>query len=343
MSFSLFSDLFGKIDGVTQTYVSDIATNATAAITPIVTVGLTLTFIAFGILIIRGGVQMPLSEFLGKSLRVALICGAALGGGLYQGQIAEAIRTTPDALASALVSSPGSQPQQAATMIDEAAGTGFDKSMEAFDEMSWMDPGQGLVFLVFGFIIAGATVAFVAVGGAFLLLSKLALAVLAGIGPIFIISMLWQPTSRFFEMWAGQIVNYVFLAVLMAVSFGLMLSIYTGFIEGVSWEQDVNNLYNVGGVMILTVAMGIVLLQLPSIASGLAGGASVGFIHELRAMKGAANSAGKMAGGARDRGGAAVAGVRAAHSANSAGASPKEQRAAASAGAASYYKGRKAA
>lgn len=343
MAFSLFHDLFGKIDDVTQTYVADIASSATSAIAPVVTVGLTLTFIAFGILIIRGGVQMPLSEFLGKSLRVGLICGVALAGGLYQGQIADVIRTTPDALASSLVSDPSGAPQEAATMIDTAAEEGFNKANEAFEQMSWMDPGQGLVFLVFGFVVAGATVVFVAIGGAFLLLSKLALAVLAGVGPIFIVAMLWQPTSRFFEVWVGQVVNFILLAVLLAASFGLMLSIYTGFLEGVSWEADTNNLYNVGGVLILTVAMGIVLLQLPGVASALGGGASVGYLYELKALAGGAKSMGAAAAGARDRAGAAGAGMRAAHGAGAAGGGAAAQRQAFSRGAAAYYKGRKAA
>lgn len=337
MEFTLFQDLFGRIDDVTRTYVTNMATNATTAIAPVVAVGLSLTFIAFGLLIIRGGVQMPVMEFLGKAIKIGLITGAALGGGFYAAQIAEVIRTTPDLMAGLLVAEPNSSPQQASALVDQAAQTGFDKANEAFEKMSWMDPGQGLIFMIFGFIVIIATVAFVAIGGAFLLLAKLGLAILAGVGPLFIVAMLWQPTSKLFEAWVGQVINYGIMVVLLAASFGLMLSIFAGFLEGINWGVDVNNLYNVGGLMILTIAMGIVLLQLPGIASGLGAGASVGYLYELRALasgaKATVSAPGQAVGGARAAAGAAVSGVRSAGSVAAKGAS----------GAMNYYKGRRAA
>jgi type IV secretion system protein VirB6 len=315
MAFTLFTDLFSKIDQTTQTYVTDMSTGAIAAVTPVVTVGLTLMFMAYAFLIIRGGVQMPMSEFLGKSVRVALVCAAALGSGLYQGQIAEAIRTTPDALATALISDDSGKGAQAATLIDTAGEQGFTKAGEAWAEMSAMDIGQSLVFAFYGAIIILATIIFVAIGGAFLLLAKLGLSILAGLGPMFIAGLLWQPTHRFFEVWVGQVVNMILLVVMLAASFGLMLTIFTGYVEGLAMDPEQNKAYAMGGLLMLSVAMLVALLQLPGIAAALAGGASIAFLYEMRAVGGGARAAGRAAQGVskavHSAGAASVKGVAA--------------------------------
>lgn len=340
MEMTLFQDLFGEIDAVTQTYVTDISSRAIQTITPFVSIGLTLTFIAFGLLIIRGGVQMPLMEFIGKSVRIGLIAGVALASGIYQGQIAEAIRTTPDALAGLLV--PGGETgDQAAAVIDRAASEGFAKAGEAWEKTSTLDIGYSILIAAVGLIIIAATGVFVLIGGAFMILAKLGLAILAGLGPLFIAAMLWQPTQRFFEAWTGQVVNYMLMVVMLAASFGLMLNIYTNFVGGIEFGDKQNIAYNIGGVVILSGAMMIVLLQLPGVAAALGAGASISFLYELRALASGARAAGKagaaaanmvgQAGGAAARAGAAVGGA-AANAARSGGSA-----------AASYFKGRKAA
>lgn len=287
--FQLFTDLFQRVDTVTDTYVTSMSSAAASAIAPVAAVGLTLTFIAFGLLIIRGAVQMPISEFLGKSIRIALIAGVALGSGIYQGQIANAIKTTPDALASALLPSE-EKGQGAAAIIDVAAGSGYEKAGEAW-EKGGLFKEDGILWYVVGVIVFIATTIFMAVGGAFLLLAKLGLAVLAGLGPIFIACLLWQPTSRFFEAWTGQIVNYTAMVSIFAAAMGLMVDIFGNFVADMQFDGIQNVAYNLGALSILSLAMVIALLQLPGIASALGAGASVGFLYEMRAIAGGAKAA----------------------------------------------------
>src|SRR5262245_54826219 len=133
MSFQIFTPLFNKIDLATSTFVTDISSRTIAEITPIITSGLTLVFILYGFLIIRGTVEMPVMDFLGRSVRVGIITSVALAGGLYQSHIADAIVNTPDELASALIPG-GTQEAGAATLIDQAAEKGLDVAGEAFDQ-----------------------------------------------------------------------------------------------------------------------------------------------------------------------------------------------------------------
>ena len=308
MAFALFAPLFDKVDTATQVFVSSISAKSIAIVTPFVTLGLTLGFITYAILIIRGAVDMPVLDFLGRALRIAIVVGIALAGGLYQSQIASAIIDLPNALATALISDPV-QGASAANIIDDAAGKGFDAAAKAFDKAGFFS-SDGLLYGMFGILIILATALVVSIGGAFILLAKLALSLMAGLGPFFIVALLWQSTSRFFEMWVGQVLNYVLLIVLFSAVFGLMMNIYGGYVSGITFSKGVNVAYSLGGAVILTIAMVLILMQLPSIAGALAGGVGISYMWEMRALRGGASSAGRqmMGAGRRARQAAATGG-----------------------------------
>ena len=198
MTFKVFQPLYDKIDETTALFVSDISTRCIAEITPVVTVALTLSFISYGLLIMRGAVSMPATEFLGKAFRIAIIVNIALAGGLYQSDIAGLIRTLPDDLATALIVNPN-QGTTAASLIDEAAGAGFSCTSDAFNKAGLFS-FEGLTYCLIGVIILFMTVILVAVGGAYLLMAKVALSILAGLGPLFIVALIFPATARFFDL-----------------------------------------------------------------------------------------------------------------------------------------------
>lgn len=321
MGFQLFTPLFAKVDATTAIFVTDISSRMIAAITPVVTAGLTLSFIAYGILIIRGAVDLPVMEFLGRSIRIGIITGVALAGGLYQSQIAEAIRATPDDLAMALVANP-SQGASAASLIDVSAGQGFDRASEAFEKAGFFE-ANGIVYALFGVIILLATGALVAIGGAFLLLAKIMLALLAGMGPLFIVALLWQPTAQLFDRWSAQVMTYTLMVVFFSAIFGYLLTIFSSYMGDMKFDGTQNLAYGLGGALILSIAMLVVLLKLPEAAAALGGGVGMSFIHELRAIRGGAGAAYKggkalvnnraTRGAAKATGRAAVAGGKAAY------------------------------
>lgn len=291
MSFTLMGPVYAEVDAITSNFVSNISAQAIANLTPVVTVGLTVAFIAYGLLIIRGAVDMPVMDFIGKSVRIGIIVSIALAGGLYQSQIAGALVAMPDEVATSLIASPEIG-ASAAGLVDSAAGKGFDVAADAFSKAGLFED-NGMTYFFFGLIVSIFTAIVVAIGGAFLLMAKLVLAILAGLGPLFILALLFQPTARFFEMWIAQVLNYVLLVVLFAALFGLMMEMYSHYIGGIKFDGQQNIAYSIGGAMILSIAMVVILLQLPSIASGLAGGVGLSYMHELRAVRGmGANAAG---------------------------------------------------
>lgn len=281
MAFTLVQPFIDKIDNVTVGYVAQTSQNAAEAIAPVAVSGLTLSFIVFGFLIMQGAVQVPFGEFIAKCMRISIISAFALSGGLYQTEIAGVITALPDDLAQVVS---GNELSSAGGIIDDAAEAGFDQVAKAWEKAGFFS-SDGLVFAFIGVIFAMATAVVVAIGAAFIVMSKLILAVLAGLGPIFITALLFQSTVRFFELWTAQVLNYVLLVALFAGVFTFMMDIFTSYMSDVALDGSQNVAYTLGGAAILGISTAIVLLQLPGIASSLGGGASISFIHEMRLLR----------------------------------------------------------
>ncbi|WP_406604053.1 type IV secretion system protein [Bartonella gliris] len=287
MDFKMFTQLFSKIDQTTKTYVTDISSKTIIAITPIVSIGLTIAFIVYAWLIIRGTIDMPVSGFLSRCLRISIITSIALTTGLYQQDIANLIIQMPNDLLNALINSPPSS-DQLNTLIDKVAEKGFECASKAFEEAAFLD-GDGLLYGLFGIIILLATSFLAAIGGGFILLAKIALVLLVGLGPFFIIALLWQPTYRFFEQWIAQVLSYTILMVLLATIFSLMMNIFANYMTDLQFDGKQNVAYALGGALILSIISIVLLFKLSSIANALAKGVTFGHLWRQSAIGGTAS------------------------------------------------------
>ncbi|MET3559402.1 type IV secretion system protein VirB6 [Bartonella japonica] len=275
----MFTQLFNEIDKVTKTYVTDISSKAIATITPFVSIGLTIAFIIYGWLIIRGVVDMPVASFLNRCLRASIITSIALTTGLYQPEITQFITEIPNDLLTSLLDKPIKGPHLN-RLIDTVAERGFECASKAFEEAAFLD-GDGILYGFFGILILLATSFLAAIGGAFILLTKIALVLLAGLGPIFIIALLWQPTYRFFEQWIVQILSYTILTVLLATVFSLMMNIFANYMSDLKFDGKQNVGFALGGALILAIISIMLLLKLSSVASSLAKGFTFGHLWRL--------------------------------------------------------------
>lgn len=310
MAFKLFTPLFEKFDTATADYVTNISTKLIAALTPVLSVGLTIGFIIYALAIIRGAIETPVNDFLWRSFRIGVIVSIATAGGLYQSSIADAIIATPDALASALVAGDAVNTSTAGGLLDSTAGAAFDVAANQFEKASIFSK-QGFMYTLYALIILVSTAILVSIGGAFLIMAKVALAILVGLGPLFIFGLLWQSTSRFFEVWTSQVINYGLLIVLTSTLFIFLMGIYGNYMSAITPDSSsFNAIYTLAGAVIITIVSGIILLQLPSIAGALAGGVGLSYMWEARLVSrgaGKAAQGGKAAAGAAKRGGAAAA------------------------------------
>jgi type IV secretion system protein VirB6 len=278
--FRLFTPLFAEVDRISTVFTRDVSSRLIIAITPVLAAGLTVWFIVWGILVMRGAVQEPVREFLGKVIRTALIVSVALGAGLYQRDVAEVIRTVPDDLAAAVAGGeadvrfngdPFQTGSRQAALIDRAAGQGLSKAEDAFEKGGVMTQ-QGIAFYTFGVLMLLATVIMVGVGGGLILVAKVMLALLAGLGPLFIAALLFDATRRFFDRWIAMIATYGLVVVLFAAVFTFLLAIFANYMTGVALDGNMNVAYGIGGALVLTIVSLAILRELHHLAVGLGGG-----------------------------------------------------------------------
>jgi type IV secretion system protein VirB6 len=132
-----------------------------------------------------------------------------------------------------------------------------------------------IVIALLIWVAGGAATAYAAF---LLVLSKIALAIILGIGPIFVLLIMFEPTKRFFDVWIGQALSYVFLVILTAASIKLMLAILQKYLvafsdSGVLADPAISQAFP---AIILSLISFLVMMQLPSIASALGGGTAIG-------------------------------------------------------------------
>lgn len=279
--FRFFAPLFTELDKVTTTFARDVSSQVIVALTPIVSAGLVLYFIVWGILVMRGVVEEPVLEFLGKVVRMALIVSVALGAGFYQGTIADLVQGLPDDLAAVVTGTDAGGKAGEAALMDRAAGEGLSKAEDAFEKGGILTQ-QGIAFTTFGVLILLATVVMVGVGGAMILVAKVVLSLLAALGPLFIAALLFEGTKGFFDRWLAMVASYGLVIVLFACAFTFMLGIFANYMDGVALDGTMNVAYGIGGALVLTLVSVAVLKELHHLAVGLGGG----YAHRIRPFAG---------------------------------------------------------
>jgi type IV secretion system protein VirB6 len=66
--FTLYTDLFNKLDTVADTYITGAAADVIAGITPVATTCGVLVIMFFGILLLRGSIESPLFDATVRAL-----------------------------------------------------------------------------------------------------------------------------------------------------------------------------------------------------------------------------------------------------------------------------------
>lgn len=321
---TIAQELFALINEITSTYINEISTKAITELTPVIVVGMTITFITYGMMIIRGTIDHPIMDFIGQSIRIGIILSIGMAGGLYQSEISPALQTLPDDLATLFTAESGT----VANSIDATAQAGFNITSEAFAKAGLFS-GEGIVYAFLGIFIASTTAVVLAIGMTTIITAKIALSLLAGLGPFFIFSLLFKPTHRLFDQWIGQILTYALTIIMTSIVFGLILQILSQLVAEVDWGQT-NIGWFLGTNIMIAIFSVMILIQIPTIAGALSSGVALSYLQEARALRSGASrtyAAGKRA--ARETVAAGKATVRAG-----------KATAGASRAAAGYFRGR---
>ena len=274
--YHFYEDTFVKLKNALTTYIGDVSGDVIAAISGVAYSMLMIYTMLWGWTMLRGMISEPITDGVTRIVRLAVIVGIALNLGRYATFISTFLWTTPDAMAS-IVANGYSNPQSNVQFLDGLMSKLYDLGY-AYYQSAFASPGMFPDFgkLAAAFLIWIAAVVATAYAAFLLALSKMALAILLGIGPIFVLLLVFEGTKRFFDAWLGQALNYVFLVILTAGAIKLMMTIIVQYLNvAASGVMATPTIELAVPAIVLCLIAALVMMQLPSIASALGGGVAI--------------------------------------------------------------------
>lgn len=212
-----FAEFNAWLSGILIAYIGNTTAQIALVLEPaIVTLG-TIYVMVWGYLVLTGQMQEPFISGAKRIATLAIVFGLALQLWLYNSLIVDTFFNAPGQLAAAVVGA-FDPVQTVDAIIDDGADTAS------------LLLAKGGVFQGLSFTLAGAAVylfvLLTAIYTIFLLtLSRIALSVLLGLGPLFLVLLLFDTSRRFFEAWIAQLANYAFITILTVLVAALMLTV----------------------------------------------------------------------------------------------------------------------
>lgn len=236
---------------------------------------LAIVYVAwYAVQLLVGSARIGVGDIVGRVVRMMLILALVSQWGHFNTFFYSWLNATPEDVGRAILaaSSTGiTEPTNGLSMIWKTA----NDAASAFAEQS----GYFAVLpSLIGFLIMACTAIFMAVALAILVLAKVMMWVLIGTAPIFIACMLFEQTRNYGIGWFNQVVIYalvpLFIYVIAAFLIAAMDPELTA-IEAAAQSRTLK-LSDVAAFVLLCAAGAFILLQIQTIAQGIAGGIAAG-------------------------------------------------------------------
>jgi type IV secretion system protein VirB6 len=297
----------GAVDDVLTTFVSAKSAALCSALLPVAISGVTIHLVIMGYAIMRGDANDSIHLLLSKWLRIAIVGSIALFGGSYQAVVLEAVNGLDAALIHSLTGS-----KDIGALIDI-----FTHSFETLGHQIWNDAVADIVpvltLAAAAAITALAAFIIIPICLGMYILAKVGLALTLAVGPVFVLCALWPATEKYTESWIGQVINFTILKALISTGIALLSHISNNYAKHIALgASDINILLACAALFICTIALSIVFLNLPQLASALAGGASISgigrdvgrfILHSFKRSEKEASDGGQIDRGREDGGG----------------------------------------
>lgn len=260
-----FAQFFAWLNTQLSTYISSHTAQVASAIEPVAVTLATIYVMLWGWMSLQGLIQEPFIQGIKRIFVMALILGIGIRLWLYNDLVVNTFYNGPDQLAAALVGA-----SSTVGIIDQVWIDGNLVAEQLLKKGSVLNSNFAYYLAGFAvYILIGLTVVYTA----FLLaLSKLALAVIITLGPLFIILLFFDATKRFFEAWIAQLANYALITILALLVAALMLSIIRAYAAAATAAGSGITIAESARLCLASALVFLVMRQVMPIAAGLASG-----------------------------------------------------------------------
>lgn len=303
----IFQFIGTSITNGMDAYVNSTVPAIIAKVTATAVLFTTVYYAYTGYLIIFGRIQGSVGHLMLSAAKFAIIAAFALSAGFYLQYVAGGVRDLETGLTQAFAGSQGTPPANVYAMIDESVRQGWTLSGEVWESAG--NRGMTEMGMMFGeyvvaIIIAVATMVLAIPGGAMIIVAKTIMELLLGVGPLFVMCLMWSPTRGFFDRWFGSIMTTVLTIALISAVLAFALKMFGIVVSATDVNSSADSPFFAAlRLIFITIVMLIMLYEVKSHAAGLAGGMASAAITlgnmatgTARALSSPANAARSVAG-----------------------------------------------
>jgi len=276
---TIYDSIFTFFDNASVTYINNGVVKVSDAIKDPAFTLLGCYILLWGLSHILGLIREPIVDATKRFIKVGFIFGIAFSAATYNSYIVETVTKFPEELSMIVVGNTSPSSVSTVNYI-------YEETWE-IGQRFWDLGGLTNIGYCFIAIIIWAFACLLSAYSAFLIiLSKVALAILIALGPLFIISVLFETTKRFFESWISTLANYAILAVLVASTNAFIIKVFKSAVRAAN-TGDLDQVSSAAPIVITSLISCLILSQLMQIASSVAGGISLSTMGAFRGAMGA--------------------------------------------------------
>jgi len=228
-----------------------------------------------GYAIITGQVQQPFSTFLVKCAKLVLISTLALNAGNYSQWVAGTLQGLQQGVTAAFSGT------DAHANVYQTLDQTLDKGLTIAAKLQEQASGRGVTEIgtaisedINAAIVAFSTLLIMLPAGAMIIIANAGLTLMLGIGPLFIMCLMWPPTAKFFDSWFGMVLNYILRVALLSAVCSFAVAAFSAYTSSVNPAGDQNTLFTALCMAVMAGILTWLLRETNNIASALAGGMS---------------------------------------------------------------------
>lgn len=297
-----FNDVIGK------------SSEIVAWMTPLILTGMTISLMIYGFEVIRGaGGHQYFLDALAKVARPFMVANLALLGGAYSGTVVPFFQSLRTDLAGVF----GAKGQNSYAALDSAMTQAFDGIVNMIpiaNQQISITSGNFQGFIIYacmaligiGMLLYGVVAAFN------LIVVDASIAILLGIGPLFVACFAFQLTAKFTDSWLSAMLKYTLTAAIITMVIGMCNMLIQKFGTAISKATEGSDVIGMAAATIAGAALLVgLVMKSATLAADVAGGVQfslTGAAALTRATGTAARAAAPAAQGAANAG-AYVAGA----------------------------------
>lgn len=292
MEFALFQWIGGSVDAMLNTFVTQTASNVIFGFQMLVLTGVTLYITLTGYAISTGAVESPFWTFFKQCLKIGIIAAFVMTADGYTSTVVSAMQGLESGIAD-IMSSPSSTSTNIYQVLDKSVNSGLDVAYDMMGKAAkreFFEIGQMFWDLLNALMMAIAVFLIHLPAAATIIVAKLGLGILLGIGPLFIAALMFPITAPWFDKWFQQAMAFILEIAIVMVVVTVGVALYKALFEKVIVTGADNPIASFVQIIALALIVLFALKKTSGLGSQIAGGISFGAVTFRNMAEGVGNA-----------------------------------------------------